>query len=153
MIITFCGHSDYCGSKEDEEKILFLLSKKVGDRPADLYLGGYGSFDAFALSCGKQYQKTHPHVKLLLITPYMTESYRKNRLPYDKKIYDEVVFPELDHVPPKFAILHRNKWMVEKADYIIAYVKYSWGGAYQTYQHAIRKHKETFNLAYSTPAT
>lgn len=153
MIITFCGHSDYISSKEDEEKILSLLAERVGDRPADLFLGGYGRFDAFALSCGRKYQKDHPNVKLVYITPYMTENYRKTRLPYDKKNYDEIVFPELERVPLKFAVSHRNKWMIERADLVIAYVWHGWGGAYQTYQHAKRRRKEIFNLADSAPAT
>jgi hypothetical protein len=37
--------------------------------------------------------------------------------------------------------------MMEKADYVIAYVSHNWGGAYTTYKYAKRKGKEIFNLA------
>ena len=77
MIITFCGHSQYTESGEDEQKILSFLTEKIGDRPAALYLGGYGAFDAFALKCGKKYREAHPDTKLIFVTPYITENYQK----------------------------------------------------------------------------
>lgn len=142
MIIMFCGHSDYVPSEEDGKKILSLLEEKIGERDAELYLGGYGGFDAFAEKCGREYQRTHPNTKLIFVTPYMTE----NRLVDAKLRYDDVIYPELERVPPRFAISHRNKWMAEKADCVIAYVNHAWGGAYQTYQHAKKKQKEICNL-------
>ncbi len=56
MIITFCGHSDYIASAEDEQKILSILSEKIGDQNAELFLGGYGAFDAFAKKCGSSHR-------------------------------------------------------------------------------------------------
>ena len=147
MIITFCGHSDYVGKQEDEEKILSLLTDLIGDSHAELYLGGYGSFDLFARACGKKYQQTHPNTTLIFVTAYITPSYQKTHLEYDKKLYDEIIYPELENVPPKFAISHRNKWMVERADYVIAYISRPFGGAYQTYKHAERKKKALVNIA------
>ena len=139
MIITFCGHSQYTESKEDEQKILSLLSELIGDRPAELYLGGYGAFDAFARKCGRKYQASHPSTKLIFVSPYIKANY-----PND--LYDEIIYPSLEEKPQKFAILYRNKWMVEQADYIIAYITHSWGGAYQTYLHAKRKNKALLNI-------
>ena len=145
MVITFCGHSQYTGSGEDEHKILSLLGELVGDQYAELYLGGYGSFDAFARLCGKKYQETHPNVKLIFVTPYITVDYQKN---HDSKIlYDEIIYPDLEDKPLKFAISYRNKWMVEQADYVIACITHDWGGAYQTYKHAQRKKKLLFNIS------
>ena len=147
MIITFCGHSQYTESAEDEHKILSLLTEIVGDEYAELYLGDYGSFDNFALKCGRKYQKSHPNIKLIFITPYITPNFQKNRLKHKKDLYDDILYPELENVPLKFAISHRNKWMVEQADHIIAYIDHPFGGAYQTYKHAKYKKKRTFNIA------
>ena len=72
---------------------------------------------------------------------------RSFRFLYQKTRYDEIIYPEIEHIPPRFGISHRNKWMVEKADSVIAYVEHGWGGAYQTYQHAKRKKKEIWNLS------
>ena len=146
MIITFCGHSQYTDSGADEQKIISLLTAIVGDHHAEFYLGGYGAFDAFALKCGKEYQKTHPNVKLVFVTPYLTPSYQKTHLNDAEKQFDEILYPALENVPPKFAISHRNKWMIEQADAVIAYVQYAWGGAYQSYLHAKRKKKMIYNL-------
>ena len=148
MIVTFCGHSQYQSSKEDEQTILTLLQKLIGDRPAEIYLGGYGSFDAFALQCCKRYQQNHPNVKLILVTPYITPSYQKTHLADSKQHYDEILYPPLENTPPKFAILYRNRWMIKQATAVIAYVDHAWGGAYQSYQHAKRKQKTIYNLAH-----
>lgn len=146
MIITFCGHSRFFGLKEYEQKLLDFLLEKVGDTPADMYLGGYGDFDNFAYSCCKKYKETHKNVSLIFITPYMTEEYQKKHLEYIKTVYDEIIYPEIENKPLKFAISYRNKWMVEKADFVVCGINHSTGGAYQTYLYAKRKKKEIFNV-------
>ena len=147
MIVTFCGHSDFVQTQEYEGKILDFLEEKIGDASAELYLGGYGSFDAFARRCGKKFQETHPNTKLIFITPYITIDYQKNHLDYNKDLYDEILYPNLEDKPLKFAISYRNKWMVEQADYVIAYITRDWGGAYQTYKHAQQKKHPLFNIS------
>ena len=151
MIVTFCGHSDYKELKEHEERILALLEEFVGDQPAELFFGGYGFFDSFALRCGKAYQKTHPHTRLVFVTPYITEAYQKTHLDYAKSNYDEIVYPPIEHAPLKYAILYRNKWMVEQADLLIACVWHHFGGAYGTYLHAKRKGKRIENITGTEP--
>ena len=147
MIITFCGHSNYVGSEEDKVKILSILEEIAGNTPTELYLGGYGGFDCFARNCGEIYQTTHPSVRLLLITPYITLEHQKNHLKYDSELYDEIIYPPLERYPKRFAISHRNRWMVERADYLICYVTHSFGGAYQTYSYAARKRKPIYNIS------
>ena len=41
--------------------------------------------------------------------------------------YDSTVYPPLENVPHRFAISHRNRWMVENADVVVAYVLHDWG--------------------------
>ena len=146
MIVTFCGHAHYTESKEDERKILAFLTEKVGDGDASLYLGGYGEFDAFARKCGRKFQETHPRTQLIFITPYITPEYQKNHLAYKQDLYDGILYAGLENVPQRFAISRRNKWMAERADYVIAYIDHAWGGAYQTYLHAKRRGKHIFNI-------
>lgn len=146
MIITFCGHSAFRGTEEYEQKILDLLKEKVGDSAADMYLGGYGGFDRFAYECCKKFQATHPNVTLVFVTPYLTVEYQQNHLKYQKTRYDSILYPEIEDKPPRFAITYRNRYMVEKADYVIAYVSHDWGGAYTTYKYAKRKGKTIFNI-------
>ena len=140
MTVTFCGHSQYVDTGEDEQKILTLLSQLVGDSPAELFLGGYGAFDDFARKCGRKYQKEHPDTKLVFVTPYINKSAEKN-------MYDEIIYPPIEDKPLKFAIFYRNKWMVENADFVIAYITHTWGGAYQTYKQAKHQKKQIYNLS------
>lgn len=147
MIITFCGHANFFKSEEYEQKILTFLEEKIGDQPADLYLGGYGDFDSFAYDCCRKYQETHPMVSLVFVTPYLDVEYQKKHLDHQRTRYDSMIYPEIEDKPKRYAILYRNKYMVEKADYVVAYVSRNWGGAYQTYKHAKRRGKLIFNLA------
>ena len=59
-------------------------------------------------------------------------------------------YPDLEGIPLKYAILKRNEWMVEKSDFIIAFVKMKFGGAYKALLHAKRKNKEFVNLTKSS---
>ncbi|MBQ8309782.1 MAG: hypothetical protein IJX80_02060 [Clostridia bacterium] len=147
MIVTFCGHGDFHKTKEYERKVLTFLEEKIGNQNADMYLGGYGNFDDFAYTCCKKYKETHPTVSLILVTPYITFEYQRNHLKYQKDQYDSILYPTIEDKPRRFAIYYRNQYMVEMADYIIAYVTHDWGGAYQTYQYAERKGKKIFNLS------
>lgn len=146
MIVTFCGNAQFSKSEEYEQKILAFLEERVGDQPADMYLGGYGGFDSFAYDCCKKYKETHPNISLVFVTPYLTVDYQRNRLQYEKPRYDSILYPDIEDKPKRYAITYRNKYMVEKADYVVAFVSHGWGGAYTTYKHAKRKGKEIFNL-------
>jgi len=55
--------------------------------------------------------------------------------------YDETIYPPLESIPRKFAILRRNEWMVQESDIVVAYVNHGWGGAAKTLQYARRKKK------------
>jgi len=143
MTVTFCGHSDFVPSTAMEARLLSVLESQIGDSPAELLLGGYGNFDRFALRCGKIFQQTHPLVSLIYVTPYMVTE-RQTSVGAE---YDGIVSPPLENVPPRYAILHRNRYMVERADLVIACITRSRGGAYQTYLHARRKGKTMINLA------
>ncbi len=147
MIIAFCGHRDFSKTEEYERKIIAFFEEKIGDKTAEMYLGGYGGFDEFAYECCNKYKRSHPNIRIVFVTPYMTLEYQRNHLEYQKMRYDYILYPEIENRPSRFAIIYRNKYMVDKADYVVAYVKHNRGGAYKSYEHAKRKGKEIFNLA------
>ena len=146
MIVTFCGHAQFHKTEEYEQKTLAFLEEKVGDQPADMYLGGYGDFDSFAYDCCKKYKANHPNISLVFVTPYLTIEYQKNHLDYQMTNYDSILYPEIEDKPPRFAISYRNRWMVERADLVVCGVERAYGGAYQTYRYATRKDKPVFHL-------
>ena len=146
MIITFCGHSNCLFLDEEKEKLKQILIKEIGKNPTcKFYLGGYGDFDSLCLRTLRELKTDFPDIELLFITPYLDSNYSKLELA--KYYYDDIIFPPIESVPRKFAILKRNEWMVDSADLVIAYVKYSWGGAAKTLEYAKRKKKQIINLA------
>ncbi|MBQ7408079.1 MAG: hypothetical protein IJW13_02250 [Clostridia bacterium] len=128
MIITFCGHSQVIFTDEEKSVLRNILVDEINKNPiSKFYLGGYGDFDGLCLRTLRELKHDFPSIEILFITPYLDKNYSK--LGLAKYYYDDVIFPPIESVPRKFAILKRNEWMVEQADLVIAYVKYSWGGA------------------------
>ncbi len=146
MVVSFFGHAKYERILAHEEKILDFLSENIGDQSACLYFGGYGNFDSFAYECCVKYKKTHPRIEFVFVTPYITLEYQKNHLNRRKKNYNAIVYPEIENRPRKYAIVYRNRWMVEKSDAVICAVKHSFGGAYRAYSYAVRLGKSVYNL-------
>ena len=145
MIITFCGHSNYLSNYEDERRLLNLLEETIQGKKVDFYLGGYGGFDNFALKCAKIYKQRHSNATLVFITAYI-DNWLVERKHYLEKTYDLIIYPELENVPKKFAILKRNEWMIKQADYVFAYVQTHYGGAYKSLIYAHKQNKPYTNL-------
>ena len=146
MIITFCGHSNCLFSDDEKDELKQLLIKEIRKNPTcKFYLGGYGDFDSLCLRTLRELKTDLPNIELLFITPYLDKNYSKLELA--KYYYDDVIFPPIENVPRKFAILKRNEWMVDSAELVIAYVKYSWGGAAKTLEYAKRKKVPIINIA------
>ena len=145
MTLSFFGHADF--SKEDwhEGAIWEILEKTVGNGPADIFFGGYGGFDHFAFSCCKRYKASHPEICLLFVTPYIPTHYQSAVLRQSE--YDGTIYPEIEGKPPRFAIYYRNRWMVERSDFIVFYVSHNWGGANTAYQYAQKRKRALCNLA------
>jgi len=145
VIVTFCGHSDFCNKQDYEYQLLRLIEEISKGQQIDFYLGGYGNFDYFAKECAKKFKEKHPHSRLIFITPYLNK-WLDDRRDYLVKEYDEIIYPDLESVPLKFAISKRNKWMVNQADYVIAYVCTHYGGAYNTLIYAHKRNKPYTNI-------
>ena len=146
MIITFCGHSNYSFEDSIKENLRELLLQEIRkNSTCKFYLGGYGNFDSLCLSILKELKADFPDIELLFITPYLNDNYSK--LETAKLYYDGIIYPPLENVPRQFCISKRNEWMVNEADFLIAFVKYSWGGAAKTLEYAKRKKVSLCNLA------
>lgn len=143
MIITFCGHSDYFLKNDDKNKLLQVINELANGEEVTFYLGGYGGFDLFAMQCAKTFKVINPKSKIVFVTPYLHKNYTNLNL---KNNYDEIIYPNLESVPLRLAIVKRNKWMVDRADIVIAYVDHKWGGAYKTYAYAIKRKKKIYNF-------
>lgn len=148
MVITFFGHSKLCSNgdlaKEVEEAILSKINKS---EKTTFYCGGYGDFDNMCARICSLIKKKGIDCEVLFITPYLQSSKLSEiRSGIDGVLYDGSLYPSLEHVPPKLAILKRNEWMVDNSDLIIAYVKHNWGGAYRALEYARKKGKLIYNI-------
>ena len=134
MIITFCGHDNVPDNQKVRDWLSSVLDQFIYEDNVICYLGGYGTFDRIAASVVREKQKINSTLQAVLVIPYLNRK-------YDESGYDYTLFPPLESVPPRYAILKRNQWMVTQADVVIAYVTHGWGGAAKTLEYAISKKK------------
>ena len=135
MTVTFCGHAQISQS-EKIEKWLYDVTQKLIEQGATTFsLGGYGAFDSLAASVLREQKKQYPQIELVLVLAYLNTGRNTSG-------YDSTVYPPLETVPRRFAISHRNRWMVESADVVVAYVLHDWGGAATTLRCVRQKKKQ-----------
>ena len=141
MICTFFGHRD--APSKIEGTIRETIERLILEGATCFYVGNNGNFDSMAHRQLKQLREKYPHIRYYVVLAYLpTEKYE-----FDITDYGETIYPEgLESVPPRFAISKRNQWMVEKSEIVVAYVKYSTGGAAQAKKLAERKGKRVINL-------
>lgn len=121
----FIGHRDAPSSIQDKlnETVDHLVrSCSV----TEFSVGNHGSFDTMATIAVQQIKRKRPEVHAYRLLYYH---------PTDKPVFlpdhfDDLYYPlELAGVPPRYAIEKANRLMLEKCDYLIAYVSRSGGSA------------------------
>ena len=140
MVVTFFGHSN---TTESIQPILYsTLKQLIENENANLfYVGNHGNFDNITIHTLKKLKFYYPHISYYVVLAYM---------PTRIEIYQdyETIFPEcLEKTIPKYAIVKRNKWMIEQADLVITYVNKTIGGANKFKNLSERKGKRVINLA------
>ena len=142
MTCTFFGHKDYI---EGIKPILkHTLIDLIENKNVDCFLvGNNGFFDSNVISTLTELQDEYIHIKFFVVLAYMPS----NSIYFENITY-KTIFPEgIENIPPKFAILHRNKWMLEKSEYVITFVRRPFGGAAKFYDMALKQRKQVINLA------
>ena len=149
MTVTFFGHSTVTDFTDIKELLYQTVKNLIaGEDKVVFYLGGYGDFDNMAARVCRELKSEHKQVEVVFVTPYLTPSQQKKiREMEECCLYDSSVYPPLENIPPRLAIIKRNEWMADNADVILAYVKYSHGGAFRALTYAQRKGKKIINLA------
>ena len=148
MIITFAGHS-FISSKDKIKKIVKeQMRNNIKDSTSvTCYLGGYGDFDALCANVCRELKQEFTFIEIVYVTPYISLSEQTKIKEMQKYgLYDASIYPPIESTPPKFAILKRNEWMIEKADIVITYVDRNFGGAFKSLQTAKRRKKKVINI-------
>lgn len=103
------------------------------------YVGTHGNFDRMAYAALVELRKRYQHIKVYRVLAYMP---RLSDIAQDRSVLDDTILPEgIEKVHPRYAIPHRNNWMIDHSDYVIAYVTHTFGGAYQAVERAKKKGK------------
>ena len=142
MVVTFCGHRD-CPN-EVLPGLRQVLEKLIQCKDATkFYVGNEGRFDCMVQTVLCQLQSKYPYICYEVVLAYLPSGDRgqgTDNTPLT--LYPE----ELDTVPKRYAISHRNRWMVDHADCLVSYIEHDWGGAAKMYQRALNKGLTVINL-------
>lgn len=137
-ICCFAGHSSIFGKKDLSEKLRKEIVNLIENHNVTtFYNGGKGDFDWLCAKTIQELKKEYSSIKSYCILSYMPKE--KDEFDSTLEIFDGTIYPDIENVPPRFAIIKRNEWMVKNSDFMIAYVNYPWGGAYKTLQYAERR--------------
>ena len=141
LACTFFGHRN-C-SEGVKSEIFAVLQKLINEGVNVFYVGTHGNFDFYALSVLRKMKELHPQITYMVVLAYMPSE--STNFPYDE---EETVFPEgIEKAPKRFAISYRNRWMLKKSDYVVAYVTHTYGGAASFVKKAMTAGKTVINLA------
>jgi len=139
---TFFGHHDCPAEIKPKlrETIIELIEKGVDC----FYVGNHGAFDRMARSCLRELSQDYPQICYSVVLAYLPQKHDE----FDRRDFSDTILPEgIETVPRRFAITWRNKWMLERSEYVITYITHGWGGAAQFAELAEKKGKFIFNLA------
>ena len=134
MRVTFCGHREVEQPERVKDWLRVVTGRLIAAGAACFLLGGYGEFDRLAAAVLREQKARWPKIERVLVLAYLDQRREEDG-------YDATVYPPLEGVPRRFAILRRNRWMVEQADLVVAWVQHDWGGAAKTLRIAEQKRK------------
>lgn len=148
MVVVFAGHSFIPSKERIKELVKEQLKINIpNDRVVTCYFGGYGDFDYICACASKELKQDNLKIEIVYVAPYFTLSEQAKIKELHKcGLCDASIYPSIEGVPPRAAILKRNEWMISNADLVISYVNCNYGGAYKSLQIAKRRQKKIINI-------
>ena len=144
--IAFIGHREIYNALPICDRLEEIIKNSLKHKEyVEFLMGRNGDFDIFAASAVKTAQRAigHENSCLILVEPYPM----KDDI-YYKDFYDEIEYPIDSKTHPKGAITKRNRWLVENADMLLAYVEEGKnGGAMTALKYAEKLGVKIINLA------
>lgn len=143
-VCTFFGHHDSPSSVRSHLKatLIDLIEHHGVDT---FYVGNHGAFDAMAWSVLSELRPIYSHIHCTTVLAYMPTHDN-----YIGKAYTDAdtLLPEgIETVPRRYAIIWRNKWMLQQADCVVTYVVHHVGGAAKYEEMAKKQGKQVICLA------
>lgn len=141
---AFTGHRDIEKSEYDAlAKRLFLtVDALYREGVYTYYCGGAVGFDTVAAVTVLNMKAHYPHLRLVMAIPCPEQSTRWRDA--DRALYESILrrADEVVTVSPSYTntcMMKRNRYMVDRAEVLIAYVKRETGGSAATKRYAIKK--------------
>ena len=139
MTVTFFGHKDTPATIQPYlEKVLeeLILNRNANE----FYVGNNGLFDSMVKTTLEKLKNKYSFIRYSVVLAYLPQNKQGD--------YSDTIYPEgLENVPMRFAICKRNDWMISKADIVITYVNYTFGGAYKYKEKSIKMGREIIELS------
>ena len=137
---TFFGHRDCPETIKPylREVLVDLITNQGVDT---FYVGNQGRFDGIVRGVLRELEKEYPEIRYAVVLAYLPG--KKNE--YDD--FSDTILPEgIEAVHPRYAIDWRNRWMLQRSDFVVTYITHSWGGAAKFAEKAKREGKTVINL-------
>ena len=138
---TFFGHrqisSDIYSDLKSAVKHL-IINEKVDK----FYIGNQGDFDVLAKRVLDDLSDEYAISYNIVLAYRPTNSESEQAFDFSHTIYPE----EVAASHPRYAILKRNKWMIEHSDYVISYITHDFGGAAKAIDLCRKKNKSIINV-------
>ncbi len=136
---SFFGHRD-CSALIENELKSTLIELIKNDKVNVFYVGNQGGFDLLVHNVLYELKDKYPFINCFIVLAYMPTKNTEYKI--------QTILPEgIENVHPKYALSWRNKWMIKQSDYVVTYIKHSFGGAAKFSDLAITQGKNVINLA------
>lgn len=136
MTCTFFGHRD--APDKAEAQLKAVLIELIENEKSDLFLvGNNGRFDAMVYRLLRTLSEQYK-IKYFVVSAYINE-----KIHYENSI----VADGCETVPPRFATLYRNRWMLRRADTVITFAEHPSSGAGKLKALAEKQGKRVINIS------
>lgn len=148
---AFTGHRDI--DQSEYEKLATAIYGVVGQLYQEgfrtFYCGGALGFDTVAAVTLLNIKQLYPDLRLVVAQPCPEQSERWT--PSSKALYDRILqrADEVVTIAPAYTkgcMLERNRYMVDRSELLVAYVKRESGGSAYTLRYAKKKGVRVINL-------
>ena len=147
LTVSLFGHriiEDYVTVEAKLYELLRIVMQRE-NREIEFLVGRNGDFDQMAASVIRKLKKDtgNDNVFLTLVLPYETAELRNNTEAFES-YYDSIEICDSKNF--RYAIVERNRDMIDRSDMVVVYVKNESGGAYQSLKYAEKNQKRVVNL-------
>ena len=141
---AFTGHRDIDPSEYDAlaSRLFLTVDRLYREGVTTFYAGGALGFDTIAAVTVLNMKAHYPRLKLIVAVPCPDQA--KSWADADRALYESILrrADEVVTVSPRYirgCMQIRNRYMVDRADTLVAYVKRDSGGSAYTRNYAIKK--------------